>query len=213
MIKSALFDLDGVLADTETIYTRIWTAIGEAFPTGYADFAQRIKGTTLPNILSTYFPTDEIREEVKKMLDEAEETMEYPIYDGVIDFLKDLRRFHIRTAIVTSSSPLKMERFFKANPGFDTYFDTILTDADVKKSKPDPEGYLLAAARLASGPRESIVFEDSYNGLRAGRAANAYVVALATTNPADTLTELSDTVINSFEDLTFEDLKQLLHIA
>lgn len=213
MIKSALFDLDGVLSDTETIYTRIWTDIENAFPTGYLDFAQRIKGTTLPNILSTYFPSPEIQARVKVMLEEAEKTMEYPVYDGVIDFLSDLRAAGIRTAIVTSSSPLKMERFFAANPGFDSYFDTILTDADVKKSKPDPDGYLRAAARLESEPRESIVFEDSYNGLRAGRDAGAYVVALATTNPAETLTGLSDTVIDSFKGLTLDKLKQLLHIA
>ena len=213
MIKSALFDLDGVLSDTETIYTRIWSAIGNAYPTGYDDFAQRIKGTTLPQILSTYFPDAEIQTSVKQMLDQAEDSMEYPIYDGVVDFLKDLRAAGIRTAIVTSSSRQKMERFFAANPGFDAYFDTILSDADVERSKPDPDGYLRAAARLESEPRESIVFEDSYNGLRAGQAAGAYVVALATTNPADSLTGLSDTVIDSFEGLTFDKLKQLLHIA
>ena len=136
MIKSALFDLDGVLSDTETIYTRIWSAIGNAYPTGYDDFAQRIKGTTLPQILSTYFPDAEIQTSVKQMLDQAEDSMEYPIYDGVVDFLKDLRAAGIRTAIVTSSSRQKMERFFAANPGFDAYFDTILTDADVESSKP-----------------------------------------------------------------------------
>lgn len=212
MIKSALFDLDGVLADTETIYTRIWSAIGEAHPTGYADFAQRIKGSTLPRILDTYFPDPDVQADVFRMLDQAEKSMEYPIYDGVTDFIDDLHASGIRCAIVTSSSPRKMERLFAANPGFDSYFDAILTDADIKKSKPDPDGYLRAAGRLGSHPRESIVFEDSFNGLKAGRAAGAYVVALATTNPAESIAPLSDTVISSFAGLTFNRLKQLLDI-
>ncbi len=205
-ITAALFDLDGVLIDTEGTYTDIWAGIERHFPTGIDNFALRIKGTTLPNILSTYFPAPDVQAEVMKMLYESEEAMEYPLFKGVTEFLQALREQGVPCAIVTSSGAKKMEKLFAGHPGFRDFFGCVLTDADVVRSKPDPEGYLKAAARLGADISGAIVFEDSYNGLRAGRASGARVVALATTNPASTLTDLSDTVIDSFEGLTPEAL-------
>ena len=72
-----LFDLDGVLIDSEREYTRIWTDIDKAYPTGIENFALKIKGTTLDNILSTYYPEEEVKKNVKRMLDEEESAMKY----------------------------------------------------------------------------------------------------------------------------------------
>lgn len=203
---AALFDLDGVLIDTEPVYTGIWTDIDSCFPTGYSDFAYRIKGTTLPNILATYFPDPHIQAKVVAMLKSREETMEYPLFDGVVNFLKALRDAGIPAAIVTSSGDAKMERLFATVPGFRDFFVEVITDSRVSRSKPHPEGYILGARLLGADPADSFVFEDSYNGLAAGRAAGATVVALATSNPAGSLAGKADAVINSFTGFTVENM-------
>lgn len=210
--SAALFDLDGVLIDSETIYTEIWTAIERAHPTGVDNFALKIKGSTLPRILDKYFPEPAVRADVVRMLNADEQTMPFPIYDGVTDFLKSLREAGIPTAIVTSSNNIKMTRLYDMHPGFRELFDTVITADDIIHSKPDPECYLTAAARLGANPTDAVVFEDSFNGLKAGRAAGAHVVALSTTNPAESLKEYSDAVISSFKGLTAQSLKELLSL-
>lgn len=208
--SAALFDLDGVLVDTETEYTRIWNDIESHYPTGIENFALKIKGNTLPRILDTYFPGEEVQADICRMLKEREEAMEYHIFAGVEAFLADLVANGVPAAIVTSSGTAKMERLFAALTGFRSYFGAVLTDADVTRSKPDPEGYMKAAARLGAKPEECIVFEDSYSGLQAGRSAGARVVALATTNPHDSLTDKADVVLDSFDGITLASLLEML---
>lgn len=209
MFKAALFDLDGVLIDSETIYTRIWEDIERVHPTGIDNFPLRIKGTTLPNILATYFPDPEICADVRRMLRVAEDNMVYRIFDGVLPFLDELADAGIPAAIVTSSNHAKMDRLFADLPGFREYFAAVLTDDDTTHSKPHPECYLTAAARLDTPPEHCVVFEDSYAGLQAGRASGAHVVALATTNPHDTLVDRADVVFDHFTDITLSSLRAI----
>lgn len=198
-MKAALFDLDGVLIDTEPVYTRIWNDIEKHFPTGKENFAQIIKGSTLPKILNTYFrPEDHAA--IVAMLEEAEETMEYPLFPDTIPFLQRLRTAGIPAAIVTSSNDRKMDRLFAMYHGFRDYFASVVTDSRVRHSKPDPEGYLLGASDLSTDPADCVVFEDSFNGLKAGRAAGCTVIGLSTTNPARSLTDLADIVVPSLGD-------------
>ncbi len=207
---AALFDLDGVLIDSETTYTEIWEDIDRRFPTGIANFALRIKGTTLPDILSTYYPDLEMRSEVVELLKKSEDDMAYPLFDGVIDFLDELKANDIPAAIVTSSNARKMERLFASLPGFRDYFDAVITDADVTHSKPHPEGYLSAAGRLGRNPgRHCFVFEDSLAGLAAGNAAGASVIALSTTNPADMLAGRAHRVIGSFREFSVSEMSDM----
>lgn len=198
-MKAALFDLDGVLIDTEPVYTRIWNDIEKHFPTGKENFAQIIKGSTLPKILNTYFrPEDHAA--IIAMLEDAEESMDYPLFTDTIPFLQRLRDAGIPAAIVTSSNDRKTNRLFAMYPGFRDYFASVVTDSRVRHSKPDPEGYLLGASDLSTDPADCVVFEDSFNGLKAGRAAGCTVVGLSTTNPAGSLTDLADIVVPSLGD-------------
>ena len=74
----------------------------------------------------------------------------------------------------------------------------ILTSEDFDRSKPDPDCYLKAAERFGVVPEDCVVFEDSFNGLRSGRAAGMHVVGLATTNPADAIRPFCDEVIKNY---------------
>ncbi len=203
----ALFDLDGVLVDSESLYTRFWSEMEERFPTGDPNYAINIKGMTLTKILGNY-PEDQ-RQAVVKAIHDFEETMVYPVMPGVYDFLAMLRKSGASTAIVTSSDSVKMSYLFDQHPDFRELFDVIIDGSMVKKSKPDPEGYLTAAAALGFDAADCIVFEDSIQGLEAGRASGARVVGLATTFPRQRIKPLADIVIDSFEGLQISDIIDL----
>lgn len=203
----ALFDLDGVLVDSESLYTAFWSDMEDRFPTGDPNYAVNIKGMTLTKILGNY-PEDQ-RQDVVKAIHDFEETMVYPVMPGVYGFLAALRSAEASTAIVTSSDSVKMEYLFGQHPEFRELFDVIVDGSMVKKSKPDPEGYLTAASALGFDAADCIVFEDSIQGLQAGRASGAKVVGLATTFPRERIETLADIVIDSFEGLKISDIVEL----
>lgn len=85
-----LFDLDGVIIDSESRYTEIWGEINGCFPTGVAQFEHKIKGTTLDNILSTYFDEAD-RDSVVAMLNEKEQAMVYDYLPGAKELLETIK--------------------------------------------------------------------------------------------------------------------------
>lgn len=206
---AALFDLDGVLIDSESIYTVFWNRMNELFPTGIDNFSYVIKGTTLPQILDRYFPDPKVQAELRVYLKKQEAEMVYRIFSGVERFLKALKEKGIPTAIVTSSNDAKMKVLFDSLPGFRDYFDVVVTDTDVTRSKPDPQGYMLAAERLGVPSEHCVVFEDSRAGLEAGRRAGGKVVAVATTLTHEDIAGCGDIVIDSFVELTPERVEAL----
>ena len=113
-------------------------------------------------------------------------------------YIKALRAQGVKTAVVTSSNQPKMEAVYQHHPEFKTLFDAILTSEDFERSKPDPDCYLKAAERFGVAPEDCVVFEDSFNGLKSGRAAGMHVVGLATTNPAEAIRPLCDEVIENY---------------
>lgn len=207
---AALFDLDGVLIDTEPVYTGIWHKIEKVYPTGIENFALKIKGNTLAQILDIYFPDKERREGVCRMLEGCEDDMTFPIFDGVIDFLDDLSRAGIPSVIVTSSNDSKMKRLADQQPRFMSYFADIVTDSSVTHSKPHPEPYIVGAAKIGVDSADCIVFEDSFAGMAAGRAAGSAVVGVATTNPRESIVGKADAIIDGFGGLTVSSLLEML---
>ncbi|MCH5319277.1 MAG: HAD family phosphatase [Paramuribaculum sp.] len=207
-LTGALFDLDGVILDTENIYTEFWAEIEKEFPTGIPNFPIAIKGTTLPTILSNY-PTNEIKDEISRRLKNFQANMPYRAFPGAIEFLEELMSRNIPAALVTSSDDQKMSCVFKTIPQLKDKFVTVIDGSMVSNSKPHPEGYLRAAKAINRRPENCFVFEDSLQGLAAGRASGATVVALATTYPRENLEGLADIIIELFSDNTLETLLSL----
>lgn len=197
-MKAALFDLDGVIVDTENQYTAFWSEMQRLYLPDNVDFALQIKGQSLTCILKEYFLGENVRREVLRRLEAFEATMSYPYINGARAFVESLKAAGVPTAIVTSSNKAKMDQLYKAIPDFRQLFIHILTAEDFRQSKPSPDCYITAARRLGICPEDCVVFEDSFNGIEAGRLSGAFVVGLATTNPADVLTPLCDIVISDF---------------
>jgi len=199
-LKAALFDLDGVVFDTEPQYTVFWGAQCREFHPERPGLEQEIKGSTLDQIYNKWFARElePMREEVTRRLNDFEAQMAYDYIDGFEAFVADLRVHGVKTAVVTSSNQPKMEAVYRSHPEFKGLFDAILTAEDFDRSKPDPDCYLKAAGRFGIAPEHCVVFEDSFNGLKSGRAAGMYVVGLATTNPTDAIRPLCDEVISDY---------------
>lgn len=197
-----LFDLDGVVLDTESQYSVFWGSIGREFFPAVPDFSWRIKGQTLTQILDGWFAGQQAtQEEVVRRLNSYEQQMCFPYIAGAEAYLKYLRTCNIRTAVVTSSNHPKMAQVERQHPELSELFDVILTSEDFTASKPAPDCYLLGARHFGVEPGECVVFEDSLNGLRAARAAGCYVVGLATTLPPEEVAPLADSVIPDFTTL------------
>lgn len=200
-----LFDLDGVLLDSEGLYTIFWDQMDKDYPTGVENFASFIKGFHLTRILG-YFDTDEVRQQVLDRLLDYERNMRYEFFPGALEFVKRLRDSGIPMAIVTSSDRKKMQSLYRQHPEFPTLFDHIITGDMVSKAKPDPDCFLMGAKLLGIDIRDCIVFEDSRNGLIAGRASGAKVIGIATTLTIDEVSQLSDMTAHSVSELDIEQV-------
>lgn len=199
--KAALFDLDGVVFDTEPQYSIFWGGQFRRYYPEHPGMEQLIKGMTLVEIYEKYFQNKGIQDRITRELDEFEQTMDFVYVKGFENYVKSLRGRGVKTAVVTSSNMAKMENVYRKRPEFKTYFDAILTSEDFAESKPSPDCYQRAAQRFGLTKDECVVFEDSFNGLKSGRAAGMYVVGLATTNSPESIAPFADRVIKEYGEM------------
>ena len=201
-----LFDFDGVIADTESQYTYFWNKMGMDY-LGLEEFGHTIKGQTLVQIFGKFFDgMVKEQEEIVPQLNAFEQNMSYDYIPGALEFMQELKKRGIRSAIVTSSNDIKMSNAYAAHPELHDLVDAVLTSEHFSKSKPDPECFLKGMEVLGATPQETIVFEDSFHGITAGRASGAKVIGLATTNKREALTPLCDMVIDDFTQISVENL-------
>lgn len=211
--RAALFDLDGVLVDTESQYTGFWESLGKSLVPDVPDFANRVKGETDRRIFEVYFPDDYSKQEaIRAAIARFEEKMSYDLMPGAMALVDALRDSGWHVAVVTSSARGKMSRFYAANPGFKSHFDRIFTAEDTPRSKPAPDPYLVAARYFGVVPERCVVFEDSLNGVRSGEAAGMAVVGLSTTLPDATIAPHCRRVVPELSALTLADVEALLAV-
>ena len=199
--KAALFDFDGTLVDTEPQYSIFWGRQGEKYHPEIPNFDRVIKGQTLGQIFDGYFANmPEVQQRITDELNEFEQTMKFAYISGAKEYVLRLRETGVKTAIVTSSNNMKMSVVLRALPELEEMFDLILTADLFTRSKPDPDCFLTAAAKLDCKPEECVVFEDSLHGLQAARSAGMRVIALSTTLPSERIATLADEVWENFEN-------------
>ena len=194
-----LFDLDGVIIDTEPQYDIFWKKTAKKYQLGIENFENIIKGTTLPYILSNYF--SHFPETIQQELAVANQTFELEMdiitIPGALAFLEKVKEVGIPMGLVTSSDDCKINYVFSRLP-IRQYFDVIISAGRIIHGKPDPMCYLLAAQDLGISPENCYVFEDSFNGIKSGNAAGMKVIGLSTTNSADSIAKDCIRVIPDF---------------
>lgn len=206
---AALFDFDGVVMDTETQYSQFWHRMGKDY-LGMDDLEGKVKGQTLVYIYKTFFQDKAAEQaEITERLNRFEREMSFDFIPGVLDFIEDLRCHDVKTAVVTSSNEPKMASVYRVHPEIKTLFDRILTAEMFAASKPAPDCFLLGMKVLGTHPGNSYVFEDSFNGLKAGMASGATVIGLATTNPREAIEPLCHFILDDFTGFTYDKLTRL----
>lgn len=205
-MKTALFDFDGVVVDTEPIYDIFWNEAAEKYKVGIDNFAHVIKGTTLPFIMENYFSDfpQELRQQIVSESIAYEKDMPIPPMPGSLEFIRMLKANGVQLGLVTSSDEAKVMRAFRLL-SLDGLFDTLVTADRITRGKPDPMCYLLAAADLQVAPEDCLVFEDSFAGIEAATRAGMRVIGLSTTNPAEALQGKVYEVIPDFREVSLAD--------
>ena len=193
MIKACLFDMDGVLLDTESLGMKLLPEIAKRH--GY-DFSQelyfRILGTNharsrevLAQELGADFPADKVMKELFEALLDCARKGTMPLKPGVSACFQGLKARGILMALVTSTERAVVERYLAWIPALQDVFAAVVCGSEVKQSKPAPDIYWLAAERLGLAPKECIGVEDSRNGLKSLLAAGIPSVMIPDLLPFD----------------------------
>ena len=184
MLRAVAFDLDGLMFNTEQIYTHVLKELLRRREKEFThDLVNQMMGRPAPaafGVLSSYHNLDESLEELMAesdvifigLLDAQLAPM-----PGLIELLAALEQANISKAMATSSRRAFTQRIL-AKFGFEPRFKFLITGDDVTDGKPHPEIYLKAAEKLGVLPAEMLVLEDSQNGCRAAVAAGAFAVAV-----------------------------------
>ena len=205
--KAALFDLDGVVFDTEPQYTAFWSTVFARYYPNEPQLATCVKGQTLTWIYERYFADKpDLQNEITAELNAFEHNMQFEYVLGFEDFIAQLHQLNVKTAVVTSSNKQKMQQVYGQHPNFKVLFDQVFTAEDFAKSKPDPYCYLLGASHFGVKPTECVAFEDSINGFKSVKSAGMPLVGLATSNPVEVINQYTKVIIPNYLHASFTDL-------
>ncbi len=179
--KGAIFDMDGVLFDTERIYQETWQEIAARQDiTLDGSFLRAISGTNgayMCRVIEKYYHVPDGKDIMERCMEQVRQKLSVyvPMKKGVRDILDYFRKNDIGIAVASSSTVQQIEANLKMS-GIRDYFSVIVSGLEVNQGKPEPDIFLLAAKRLHCAPEECFVFEDSENGIRAGYAAGCFTV-------------------------------------
>ena len=204
-IKAILFDMDGVVIDSEKLYSqsekKLLAQYGVKFDESDWHY---IKGCTEKQFYDLVYSKFNINIPRNQLIDKGRKflktvfTQELEYMNGFNEIYSVFKKQY-KLALVTSTGP---ELVNHINSLLSIYekFDIVITSKDTTIHKPQPEPYLIAMKRLQLEPNQCIVFEDSIQGIKAGKAAGSYVIALEGSLEKEVLTE-ADLIISSFYDL------------
>ncbi len=208
---AVIFDMDGVIIDSEPLHEKaqriVFARHGLDVPVrAYSDFKGQTEevvfnlvvrewgnGSHDPGVLAS-----EKHAIYASLIDEMQ------LMQGSLEFIRFLSDLGYPLALTTSATRANQERVFERFE-LAPYFNAVVTAEDVRRSKPDPEPYVVTASRMSWEPARCLVIEDSLNGVRSAVGAGCRVAALTTSFPADALLSAgADLVKGTFADLQAE---------
>lgn len=184
-INGVLFDMDGVVLDTEKLYTRFWQEAAHAlgYPMSYEmglgmrSLSREAGERQLKVYLGECVDYQEVRNKRIEMMSAFIEEHGVEIKPGIHELLAFLKENGIKTAIATSS-PLDRTKKYLSQVGLVDDFDELVSGHMVEHGKPEPDIYLYAASKLELKPQECLVLEDSPTGLKAAYRAGCIPVMI-----------------------------------
>ena len=172
--KAVIFDMDGVIFDTEKVYLDIWTEVFEKY--GYKmtkELYVTVMGTGRKNVIKTFLenfgddlPIEKMYEEKDNQLFYIIENQGIPLKEGVKELFSMLKEKDYKIALATSAKKERVEKQIK-DKWLKESFDAIVCGDDVEKGKPSPDIFLKAAKKIDVEPENCFVVEDSPAGIKA----------------------------------------------
>lgn len=214
MIKTVIFDMDGVIVDTEPVhkfaYHQHFDELGIEVPEKmYASFTGNSTKNVFQKIKDTFnleHNVDDLVLRKRHLFNEAFDTKpDLELIEGVHKLIQNLHQNGMQLIVASSASNSTINRVFKR---FDLYqyFTHIVSGEDFPKSKPDPAIFLHAAS-LSIAPKENcIIIEDSTNGIKAAKAADIFCIGYNSDNSKHQDLSLADHIIHDFSEIDFETL-------
>jgi HAD superfamily hydrolase (TIGR01509 family) len=206
--KGILFDLDGVLIDSEPLHEFTLLELSNRFGRRFGqDELLQFKGlpeTSVARAIQRSFPdlTLTMDEIIRLRLELLRSNFHrVQMIEGALEFVQRAKSAGFRLGLTTSAAR-SMQRLACETFALTAYFDTVITGEDIERGKPDPQPYERTAAHLALRPDECIVVEDAGNGVKSGKAAGCFVVAITTSFTTQALKLAgADLVVSAFAAL------------
>lgn len=211
-MKAVVFDMDGVIFDTERAVIEVWKEVAEKYGIpDITDYCMECMGTNADEARTRFnarygdkFNYDELRAEKTGNVRAMFARGEIDTKPGVENILKTLRKNGFRIALASSTRE-EAVREELTSAGLIEYFDELVTGDMVEKSKPAPDIFLKACEKLGVKPEEAVGIEDSFNGIRSCHAAGLYTIMVP-----DILQP--DEEIKQTADIVLPDLDSALRI-
>jgi len=212
---AVVFDMDGVLVDTEPVHGRCFVEafgrLGIQTTLEYYRGAVSLGGSPVRDLYLSLGGRASDWEEVKRIKDGLMEKAmrdEVEAMPGIERLLAELRLGSVRTALATSARRRSMEIVLDAMSLWD-YFDVFVTKEEVKEEKPSPEAFLIAVQRLQAEPWQCVVVEDSPRGVAAAHRAGIRSVAVPNKSTEDGDFSEATLIVESVEDISLNTLQSL----
>lgn len=214
MYKALLFDLDGTLAETDSLHLPTWAAVLKPHGIEVDEelYRERISGRSNARIAKDLVP-GLTAEEIQAIADAKEEDFRERAVDleplpGLVDFIESAREWGLKIALVTNAPKANVLAILAAL-GLDDDFDLVVVADEVGAGKPDPAPYRAAVERLGIAPGDALAFEDSPSGIASAVGASVPTVGIASTQEPETLCEAGAFVVA--EDFTDPDLQNVVY--
>ena len=212
--KAAIFDMDGLILDSERTVLSCWEKIGEKY--GFKDIVTygisvigKNKKATVDEFERVYGePGDRYERELREIYNGLAQKGEVPLKPHTLELLESMKNAGMKIAIASSSTREEVTTQMEML-GALKFFDTCVSGDQVTQSKPDPEIFLLACDALGVKPEEAVGLEDSFNGVRACKASGLYTIMVPDIiQPDDEMKGLADVILPSLKDVqAFLNLK------
>ena len=183
MKKGAIFDMDGLLTDTERWYSASWKetakAFGQEWVPGFDRYVAGTSGAGMRDVIHTHFPAVDAQAFMDFCIQNAyrlgeENLREMP---GATEILRFFHERGVKIAVASSSPDDVIHRYLD-KLDMARYFDAVVSGYEVPHGKPAPDIFLLAAERIGCAPEDCYVFEDGINGCLAGIAAGCDTIMI-----------------------------------
>ena len=191
MIQGVIFDMDGLMFDTERIWATLWepalAGLGLSYKEGLDEAARGTAGDSMRAVLRRFYGPDCDPDRIIEALHEQGVIAFQappPKKPGLDEILAWLEQRHIPMVVASSSRMTSILRHLN-NWHMTDHFKALISGEQFSASKPDPEIFLTAAKALGTVPAETLVLEDSYNGVRAGARGGFVTVMVPDLAPAD----------------------------